>query len=1481
MLGPVHPALEGFHPTIVAWFAERFGAPSPPQALGWPAIRRGEHVLVAAPTGMGKTLAAFLAALDRLLRAGAGLTDRTRVLYVSPLKALGNDVQKNLAEPLAALRARDPALADVRVVVRTGDTPAVERERMARRNPHVLVTTPESLYILLTTRRGREMLAGVETVIVDEIHALVRDKRGSHLALSLERLEALAGPFQRIGLSATQRPIEEVARFLGGLAPTGAPPGAEDLAGSPAEAEPLAPRPVTIVDVGHRRDLDLAVVVPDQPLEAVCSLDTWEELHDRITGLIQEHRTTLVFVNTRALAERLAASLAKRLGADDVASHHGSLSRELRLDAEQRLKAGKLRALVATASLELGIDIGDVDLVVQVGGLKAISTLLQRVGRAGHALGKTPKGRLFPLTRDELVEAAAALRAVRQGELDRLALPEAPLDILAQHVVAACVAEDWDQDALLALVRRAWPYRALERAAFDRACALHTHAGIAVLARVGEAVADGTQAPVARGARGRAALLHHDPITGRLRATKRARLVAVQCGGAIPDTADFQVRLEPEDTFVGTLNEDFAIESSPGDVFQLGCASWQIVRVESGGVVRVVAAPGAPPTIPFWLGEAPARTAELARAVSAVRAEATGPGWLEAECGLDRAAAAQLWDYLEAGRRALGCVPTQGCVVAERFFDEGGGQQLVLHTPFGGRVNRALGLALRKRFCRGFGFELQAAANEEAILLSLGPQHSFPLDEVFDFLKPATVERVLVQALIAAPMFQARWRWNVTRSLLVERSRNGKKVPPQLVRMRSDDLMAAAFPQAAACPETLPGGDVEVPFEHPVVGQTVADCLSEAMDLPGLVALLEGLGQGRVARRAVDTPEPSAFAQGILTAQPYTFLDDAPLEERRARAVQTRRGLGAEAQDGVGALDPEAIARVRAEAWPDPASAEEVHEALSWMGWVGEDEAPGWLPWLRALEAQGRAERVAGAGGAERPPEGAERAARWFACGASRDPVDLLRGRLEALGPIVAAPEDEPALRVLEQEGVVLRVRFDGRDGWCDRRLLARIQRATVDRLRREIEPVSAADLWRFLAVWQHVAPETRLEGPAGLEQVLRQLAGFEVPAAEWERSVLPARVQGYRRDWLDQLGLSGRFVWLRLWPGPGERTVAVAPLALVPREELAGWLGLARAARGAPAGSAGAWDPRDFGAPTQRTAGRQAGRVAGPPGGPRGNGRAPADVEPGVIGGEVEAGEGAGAIVGPAPAPAPADALVGLLRQRGAMFQDDLARGLRLGPDALAEALGLAVARGLVTCDAFGAVRALVVPPSRRAAPVTSWGRWSVIDGACADGPDGQGDPGPAPLDVEAVAWTLLRRWGVVFKRLLARERIPAPWRELLRCLRRLELRGQVRGGRFVAGFPGEQFALPEAVERLRAVRRARRSQDEQRGRPADVGASADGPRGAPACAPPGALADEAPRAEPLAVSAADPLNLLGILTSDERVPRTARRRIEIGGGP
>jgi len=1436
--------LAGFHPITSSWFEETFGSPTAAQERGWAAIREGRHTLIAAPTGSGKTLAAFLTALDDLVQDGlrAPLSDEVRVLYVSPLKALSADIHKNLAEPRRGIRdAAEVAGVDapkITAAVRTGDTTSSERAAMLRTPPHILVTTPESLYLLLTADRSRQMLRTVRTVIVDEIHAVIGTRRGAHLALSLERLQQVVGNgvrLQRIGLSATQKPIAVVAEFLAG-----------PDAGS-----------VRIVDEGHVRDLDLAVEVPRSPLEAVMSHEIWEEYYDRLTALVLEHRTTLVFVNTRRMAERVARHLSDRLGEDAVTAHHGSLSKEKRLDAEHRLKSGSLRALVATASLELGIDIGTVDLVCQIGSPHRIATFLQRVGRSGHRLSAVPRGRLFPVSRDDLVECAALLRAVRRGELDQIVEYDAPLDVLAQQIVAETVSSEWSEDDLFALVRRARPYRALARSDFD-----------AVVSMVAEGFA------TRRGRR--AALVHRDEVHRRLRGRRGARLLALSSGGAIPEVADYRVLLQPEDTFIGTLNEDFAIESTAGDVFQLGNASWQVLQV-GPGVVRVADAKGAPPTLPFWLGEAPARSDELSRAVSDLRAEFDAPVTGDGEPGFSRtlpdlpdlppAAAEQIVSYLTESRRALGVLPTQETLVLERFFDESGGMQLVLHAPFGSRLNKAWGLALRKRFCRQFNFELQAAATEDALLLSLGPQHSFPLADVFRYLHSATARDVLVQAFLDAPVFQTRWRWNTTISLAVPRSRGGRKVPPPLQRMLADDLMAAVFPDAAACLENIPG-DRQIP-DHPLVAQTVRDCLEEAMDYPALAALLDRIHAGRLRLIARDTPEPSPLAHEILNARPYAFLDDAPLEERRARAVYARRASDPASAGDLGALDPAAIDRVREEQRPDPRDADELHDALVTSGFLTAGEArhipaslfdeliaarraasalPIWIAAERIPELRAIHPDVAFEPPIEAPPSRATKT--W-----TRDEAiaELLRGRLTIVGPttagMLAASLDvdpalvEQALVALESDGVVLRGSFTpteaqmrGREGaersegppasdgvvlrgpffsgrragarregaergegapasdgagvwggappeeeWCDRALLSRIHRYTLNRLRAEIEAVSPADFVRFLFVWQHVHPSHRLAGPDGVRAIVEQLDGYELAAGAWERSILPARIDGYQPSMLDDLCLAGEVAWARLSVMPDRPTGlgGATPVAVFLRAH------------------AEAWQTRRFEADTDPS---------------RARGGAPA------ISVEQALGERARAILD-------------RLRSRGASFAHELGTACGLELLDVEAALDALVSAGLVASDGFGGLRGIVRAHGARGAKATVAGRWSALAA------DTSAAARESALGVHARA--LLQRYGVVCRRVLAREANVPPWRTLVGIYRRLEARGEIRGGRFVAGLSGEQYALPDAVERLREVRRTARD------------------------------------AALVTISACDPLNLSGILETGERIRATTANKI------
>lgn len=1382
--------LRDFHPIIEDWFRRRFATPTEAQSLGWPAIAQNRHTLISAPTGSGKTLAAFLLCIDRLLKSGVRgeLPASTQVVYVSPLRALSNDIHRNLSIPLQEISRlaseRNLNIPEIRTAVRTGDTPAHERRATARKPPHIWITTPESLYILLTSASGRRSLSLVNTLILDEIHSIAGNKRGSHLSISVERLCALSSvPITRIGLSATMHPIEDVARFLVGAAGL-------DSNGTPRS---------TIIDIGRRRNMDLQIEMPDDELGPIATLELWDETVSNIANLVREHRTTLVFVNTRRLAERVSHLLSQKIGEGSVAAHHGSLSRKTRLSVEERLKNAEIRVCVATSSLELGIDIGAVDLVCQIGSPRSIGVLLQRVGRSGHWLGGYPKGRLFPLTRDELVECAALIYGIRKGKLDRLDIPLWPLDILSQQVVAMCAAEEWSIEDLYRVLCKAYPYRMLPRDQFDR---------------VVQMLSQGFSARLGR----RSAYLHYDSMNGVLRGRRGARLAALTSGGAIPDNADYDVVADPEGTYVGSVNEEFAGESMSGDVFLLGNTSWRIRRIEKGKV-RVEDAKGEAPNIPFWRGEAPARTHELSYLVSEVREgvnrrisnRAGCMKWLAEDIGISTVSAGQLLTYIIEGKRVLGSVPTSGTVMAERFFDEAGGMQLVIHALFGARINKAWGLVLRNRLCRAYGFELQASATDDGINLSLGSQHSFPLEDLCKFLRSKELDRALIEAVLESPVFTTRWRWTLTRSLALLRFSGGRRVPAPIQRMRSDDMLAAIFPARLQYLDERMPPDLSVP-DHPLIFETLRDCLNDAVDLDGLKQVLQGIERGEVQFFAKDVPMPSVFAHQILNAMPYAFLDNAPLQERRARAVIMRRALP-EHVDELGKLSPEAVRSASEDAWPVVRNPDEMHDALIGLILYPEEqlcrlpaEAPNWIESLvecgRAFQVYRDGRRYWAAAESRtlikmlpnvqaRFPEDIPRESKTPMHRIHENPIlAIIRGWVEVSGPITVTglaeilnlpgAEVESLLALLEKDGFVLRGFFSekGEEEFCDRRILARIHRATIARLRREIEPVNPAAFLRFLFEWQHAAVGAQLIGDQGVLEIIDQLQGFETAAAAWEDEILKARVQDYEPSFLDKLCLTGEVIWGR-WtrrstqaevPSRRPGLTRSAAIGLGLREDVP-WL----------------LDET----PLDETSLSAACR-----------------------------------------------AVLELIRNRGASFFPEIIARVRHLPSEVEEALWQLAAAGLVTADSFTPLRSLVSGQAKRAERSrhrhrrprrTREGRWALLEG----------DAPPSGKRTEFWAKQYLRRYGILCRELLVRESQAPPWRNLLEILRRLEARGEIRGGRFIAGFSGEQFALPEAIDSLRRSR-----QKETEG-------------------------------YYVKVSACDPLNLVGILTPGSRVLATLGNRI------
>ncbi|MCM8534911.1 MAG: DEAD/DEAH box helicase [Lentisphaeraceae bacterium] len=1351
-----------FHPIIKNWFDEKFDAPTEVQLKSWPQISQRNNVLLSAPTGSGKTLAAFLPGINQLLTESllGELKNETKILYISPLKALSNDIRRNLEKPLLEINQKatetNSFFQPLNVKLRTGDTSQSDRAKIVRKPPHILVTTPESLFLLLTSEKGRNVLQSIETVIVDEIHSLARDKRGSHLSLSLARLDRLCSKKPtKIGISATQKPMEKIADFLCGEAP-------KDQLFSNCE----------IINTGHLKDLDMAIETPSAELSTLCSHEQWEDIYNQLAENIKSHRSTLVFVNTRRMAERLSFQLSELLGEESITSHHGSLSKDIRLNAEEKLKNGELKAIVATASLELGIDIGYIDLVCQIGSPRSIAVFLQRIGRSGHAVGALPKGRIYPVTRDELLESMSLIQAINNHQLDQIIIPEKPLDILAQQIVAITACEEINVDDLYQLCRNSWTFRELSREQFDATVLM---------------LAEGVNPDNRQGA-----YIHLDQINGLIRARKHARIAALTSGGAIPENADYRVVTE-DGTLVGGVNEDFAIESMRGDVFILGTTSWRIMNVR-GTTMTVQDAQGAAATIPFWFGEAPGRSIELSEELCAVRehiAQSLGSihkdkliAQLSNSFKMSLDAAKQAVIYIESQINATGIVPTLKHIIFERFFDESGGMQLVVHSPFGSRVNRAWGLAMRKRFCRGFNFELQASADENGFLLSLGPQQSFPLEDMFKLVPVSVAQKTLEQALLAVPLFQIRWRWNATRALAVLRQRGGQRVPPALQRFKSDDLLTSVFPQSTACLEHITG-DIEIPTEHPLVYQTLMDCLHEANDLDMWIDVLKKIDSGDIKLYACDTTEPSPFSYQLIHANVYSFLDDAPAEERRTRAISTRRTLNPDDMKDLGWLDREAILKVKNDATPLIRNADELHDTLLIQKLLFSNAQPEWQIWIEELKNAGRAATIQVENrtilfAVERWPiinaiwSDKESQPKFVLPDALNIPFSfedavksITRGVLEVSGPITGLEISKTlglkfdhifqALLALEVEGFILRGNYsqEVRDPhqiladlekdipnesvqWCERRLLSRIHRLTIDSLRRQIQPVDSTVFQKFLLDRHNLSSPDKFKGKQGFNNVIDQLEGFEIPAASWEEDIFPTRIADYKTFWLDESSMYGETLWCRLKQLPQideantSKLNSSTPISICLRENIH-WLI----------------------APNKQQEKPQLRSDAAK--------------------------------------------VYHALETSGALFSEDLRIAAGQMKSQTEDILWELAGRGLVIADGFASLRKRLskkkVSRSRRGQRRSSpTGRWNLFPGLLAE---------EAPQE-RRKQWAelLLHRYGILFRDLLEREKCAPSWGLLVPVLRRMEARGEIRGGRFINGVGGEQYALPGAVEKLRKMK-------------------------------------------------------------------------------
>ena len=1331
-------------PAVANWFRAGFGRPTAPQRLGWPVIASGRNTLLLAPTGSGKTLAAFLACLDHLWRnprAAPGV----RILYISPLKALNNDVFRNLQVPLEEIlrtaEAGGTPLPPLSIAVRTGDTPANDRQRLLRKPPDILITTPESLHLMLTSR-ARSTLGALSHVIVDEIHALCSNKRGVFLSLLLERLEALnPASFVRIGLSATQRPLEEVASYLGGL--KGVP------GDGPTRFEA---RPVTIIDAGRRKDLDLEVIAPFGRASPRAEGSIWPAIEKRLLDLIREHRSTIIFANNRRVVERLTNRLneladAEKSTPDDpdlpvppvARSHHGSLSQEERRETEGALKRGELPSVVATASLELGIDMGAVDLVCQVGSPGGVSRGLQRVGRAGHVVGRVSKGRLIARTSGDLLESAALARAMIANEVETLRVPTNCLDVLAQQVVACVAVEPWDVPQLLDLVRRAYPYRDLSAEAFEGVLKL-------VSGRFPTATFRDLQPRVS-----------WDRVRNRLNPLPGSARLALTGGGTIPDTGQYPLYLGEDGPRLGELDEEFVLERRVGETFVLGSSTWRIEAIEAHKVV-VSRAEGQAAMMPFWRGEGAPRTHELGEKVGAlcreVASKVDDPSlleWLGAECRLEPGAAATLRDHVARQVRVAGAVPDDRTVLIETFRDPTGEVGLAVLSPFGGRLHLALKLAFQGRLRQRLGISVSCLHADDGLLIRLPRTETPPLD-LFNGLTASLAEELVRAELGDSALFGLRFRQNAGRALLMPRPDPSKRTPLWLQRLRAKDLLQAVRKMA----------------DFPIVVETYRECLADDLDLPRLRGFLDAIEGGAIRVVARDGEVPSPFASDLIFKFTQTFLYQ--WDEPRRDPPAGGDPVDLQLLDSL--LEPSAIGRIEARLrgfGHPPRTLDEMAEALRRLGDLTPAELAGPMAgFLADLESQGRAFRIEVAGTLEPTrfigDEDRELYAVAFgeeegaAPRASRKEAEKKRDEaiasivrrflrthalvgLEDLTrryPIGAGQATDLLERFADEGGLVRLDPLEGTDAprWADRQNLEEVRRLSIAMRRRESVAVPPEAFADFVARRQNVHPATRREGSLAVGLALEQLRGFAAPADLWESELLPSRVQGYRPSWLDEALGSGGWAWRAEADVRGEPRVA-----FVPRD------------------FAGPWPARE---------------------------EVPEPTGPEVL-------------------------ALDHLERRGASFAVDVARETGLGPSASRQALDVLMRRGLVTNDRFDPLRpgaqamveALSAASARASAPSLGRGRPSLRRTASRR-PEGRWSILPtAPLDdpeAAHLAWAsaLLDRQGVLSRETVEADPWAPPWRDLAPWLARAEMRGELRRGYFVEGLSGVQYAEAEAVDGL-----------------------------------------------------------------------------------